>query len=62
VSKPEFYRRVLATERRKLQAVNAKLDVAIMEKNLGRVASLGIVAASIARKYEVMLDNLLKPE
>ena len=55
-TKEEFYAKVVAVERKKLQAVQDKLPVAIQERNVAKVFGLAQSAERIAAMLLCVLD------
>lgn len=55
-TKEEFYAKVVAVERKKLQAVRDKLPVAIQERNVAKVVGLAQSAERIAARLLCVLD------
>lgn len=52
-----FAARVLATERKKLQAVQEKLPVAIEQRKLAEVVGLAQAAERIAARLVILMDQ-----
>ena len=56
----KFAGRVLANERKKLLAIHAKLPDAVQDH--ARAYGLLVAATTVAKRYEVLLDILLREE